>query len=377
MEIIPGRKIQQHYGLVQGSSVRAKHVGRDIMASLKNIFGGELKGYTELLHESREEAVERMTHTAQDVSLKAAQAAEAAALAHDNQIAGSGITTVYDAIAVGGLRESSLRAQILKGSVEAICEGVEKKLFKADHFLHLRCEVGDSGMDERLETYGNCPKTKLVSVMDHTPGQRQWRDFSKWRQYHKGKQWSDNEAQKVIDELKKMQQLHGEKNRQKAISFAKERNITLASHDDTTVQDAKQAAEEGIGIAEFPTTLEAAQTAKSLGMKTIMGAPNAVRGGSHSGNVRASKLAEENLLDGLSSDYVPNSLLHSAFHLSQDQELPLNKTIGMVSANIAAMVGLTDRGELTAGKMADIVQVKMVDSLPIVRKVWKRGTQVG
>ncbi len=107
-----------------------------------------------------------------------------------------------------------------------------------------------------------------------------------------------------------------------------------------------------------------------------MGAPNAVRGGSHSGNVPASALARNGLLDGLSSDYVPNSLLHNAFHLANQTDLPLNRSIAMVSANIAEMVGLPDRGELAPGKRADIVQVKMVESLPIVRKVWTKGNQV-
>lgn len=71
IEIIPGKRITKHMGLVQGSSVRAKHVGRDIMASLKNIFGGELRGYTELLQESREEAMDRMTQQAKAVGANA------------------------------------------------------------------------------------------------------------------------------------------------------------------------------------------------------------------------------------------------------------------------------------------------------------------
>ena len=71
IEIIPGKRITKHMGLVQGSSVRAKHVGRDIMASLKNIFGGELKGYTELLQDSREEAVKRMVAQAETVGANA------------------------------------------------------------------------------------------------------------------------------------------------------------------------------------------------------------------------------------------------------------------------------------------------------------------
>lgn len=71
MEIIPGKRIKQHLGLVQGSTVRAKHVGRDLMAGLKNIFGGELRGYTELLQESRDEAVERMKEQASSVGANA------------------------------------------------------------------------------------------------------------------------------------------------------------------------------------------------------------------------------------------------------------------------------------------------------------------
>ncbi len=71
IEIIPGKRVKEHLGLVQGSSVRAKHLGRDIMAGLKNIFGGELKGYTELLQESREEAMERMIQQAEAVGANA------------------------------------------------------------------------------------------------------------------------------------------------------------------------------------------------------------------------------------------------------------------------------------------------------------------
>jgi len=71
LEIVPGRRIVKHLGLVQGSSVRAKHVGRDIMAGLKNIVGGELKGYTELLQESRQEAMDRMQEQAKAVGANA------------------------------------------------------------------------------------------------------------------------------------------------------------------------------------------------------------------------------------------------------------------------------------------------------------------
>ena len=300
----------------------------------------------------------------------------AAAIAHDAQIAGAGITTVYDAVAIGGLRESSLRSQIFNDSVEALCRGRALGIFRADHFLHLRCEVSDARMERMLTRHGNRPEVRLISVMDHTPGQRQWTDLGKWRQYHRDKQWTDREAAAVLAERIDLQDRYGEKNRKIAVSFAKARNIPLASHDDTTVDNVRQASEEGIAIAEFPTTEAAAEKAVEKGLTTIMGAPNAIRGVSHSGNVCASLLAEKRLLDGLSSDYVPSSLLYAAFHLAGSLSIPLNETVAMVSAVIADTVGLADRGELKPGKNGDMLRVTLVDNLPVVKKVWKRGVQV-
>ncbi len=299
-----------------------------------------------------------------------------AAIAHDAQIAGAGITTVYDAVAVGGLRESCLRDQILGESIDVLCRGNALGIFRAEHFIHLRCEIGDSGMEANLAQHGSCPKVRLISIMDHTPGQRQWSDLSKWRQYHRDKRWTDQEAESICEELRGKQKLYADKHRMAAVAYAHERNIPLASHDDTTVGDAESAEKDTIRIAEFPTTLVAATRAKELGMMTIMGAPNAIRGLSHSGNITAASLAKDNLLDGLSSDYVPNSSLYAAFHLADTLGISLPRTVAMVSANIADMVGLDDRGELVPGKIADMLQVTMVGKLPVVRKVWRRGVVV-
>ena len=298
------------------------------------------------------------------------------AIAHDAQIAGAGITTVYDAVAVGGLRESSLRDQILTESIDVLCRGNSLGIFRAEHFIHLRCEIGDARMESNLEQHGSCPKVRLISIMDHTPGQRQWSDLNRWRQYHRDKRWTDEDAASICEELVGKQKLYAAKHRKAAVAYAHQRNIPLASHDDTTVGDAESAAKEHIRIAEFPTTLEAAARAKELGMMTIMGAPNAIRGISHSGNITAASLAKDNLLDGLSSDYVPNSSLHAAFHLAETLGIPLHKTVAMASASIADMVGLTDRGEMVPGKIADMLQVRMVGTLPVIRKVWKRGVLV-
>lgn len=300
----------------------------------------------------------------------------AAAIAHDNQIATSGITTVFDAVAVGGLRASSVRSRILADAVATLNLGRKDKLFRADHYLHLRCEVPDEHMEEMLEKHGHHSSVRLLSVMDHTPGQRQWSDLEKWRLYHRDKRWSPEQAEEIRLELQQKQKKYGDKNRKLAIEYAKGRGLPVASHDDTTVSDVHDGAAAGITISEFPTTLESATEAKRCGMRTIMGSPNAIRGISHSGNVSAALLAENELLDGLSSDYVPASLLHSAFHLSETLSIPLWQTIGMVTNAPAQMVGFSDRGEIAEGKRADLLRVKLIDTIPMVRRVWRRGTVV-
>ncbi len=300
----------------------------------------------------------------------------AAALAHDLQIAGAGITTVFDVIAVGGLRESSIRSKIFAESIEALSNGKSANLFKADHLLHLRCEVSDEHMETMLLPQIDNPNIRLISLMDHTPGQRQWSDLSKWKIYHRDKMWTEEEINKILTERKEMQSKYAEPHRRLAIAVASEKNIPLASHDDTTEEDVLNAVEAGVCVAEFPTTIKAAKKAREKGLTTVMGAPNAVRGESHSGNISTALLAEKNLLDGLSSDYVPTSLLQAVFGLSDSLKISLPQTVAMVSANIADVVGFNDRGELQRGKRADMVRVKLHRHLPVIQQVFKKGVQI-
>lgn len=294
--------------------------------------------------------------------------------AHDNQVFNSGITTVLDAVAIGYSDTDEIRNKIMNRSIAAVKNAQGRNLLRADHFLHLRCELPSATLWETFRVHVNEPLLKLVSVMDHTPGQRQWRDLSKWRLYHRDKKWTDEDAQAIIDQRKKLQQAYGQKNRDRIVSACREFKLPVASHDDTTAEQCQDAWESGISISEFPTTLEAAQKAKSLGMTTIMGAPNMVRGESHSGNIPAKVLAELGLLDGFSSDYMPISLLHSAFELQRALDIPLFASLATVTANIAKMINLNDRGVLQEGKNADIIRVNLVDDLPLVKSIWKNGS---
>jgi alpha-D-ribose 1-methylphosphonate 5-triphosphate diphosphatase len=300
----------------------------------------------------------------------------AAVLSHDLQVAGAGITTVLDAISLGESKDKAERKTILGLSVPAITQARADRLTKADHFLHLRCEVSHPDLVALFEPHVDNPLVRLVSVMDHTPGQRQWWDLTKFVQYNKGEHWSDDELERRVRHLKDLQGAHATGHRRHVAKVCRERAIPLASHDDATPDHIDESVEDGATIAEFPLTLAAAGLARQKGMRTIMGAPNVVRGQSHSGNMSALDCAAAGHLDGLSSDYVPASLLFAAFLLVEKVDWPLTEAVATVSDNIARMVGLGDRGRIEVGLRADLVWVMDRQHCPVVRQVWSAGRRV-
>lgn len=304
--------------------------------------------------------------------------ATAAVIAHDSQIAGAGITTVFDAIAVGALSETSARIRRLTEMVDALQTGVDANILRVDHLLHLRCEISFPNLPDLLEPLINHDLVRLVSVMDHTPGQRQFVHEDKYRFYYQGKfGLTDPEMDTFIQEQKAKQARHGTGNRKYVVDRARENGISLASHDDATQAHVDEAIGDGMSIAEFPTTVEAAQASRKHGMNVMMGGPNVVRGGSHSGNVSAMDLAKLGVLDIISSDYVPSSLLHAAFLLNEKLDaIDLPQAIAMVSKTPAESVGLDDRGEIAIGKRADVVRVHPSPHHPIVRAVWREGMRI-
>ena len=301
-----------------------------------------------------------------------------AIMAHDAQVAAAGITTVLDAIAVGDIDPDSLRMQTLQPSIEGLQAAQRSGVLRADHFLHLRLELAEQNLLELLDPLLDHPLLKLISLMDHTPGQRQWTDLAHYRTYVTGKRgWNDAKVESMLDDMQQRQQRYAERNRQAVLARCGARSVALpmATHDDTTLEHVEQGVRDGVTISEFPTTLAAAQAARHHGLGIIMGAPNLVRGGSHSGNVSAAELARADLLDVLSSDYVPASLLHAAF-LLQKCGWGLPQAIATVSRNPARMVGLTDRGELAVGLRADFLRVRVVDGIPVVLESWKAGSRI-
>ncbi|MEM9707224.1 MAG: alpha-D-ribose 1-methylphosphonate 5-triphosphate diphosphatase [Pseudomonadota bacterium] len=301
-----------------------------------------------------------------------------AILAHDGELASAGITTVFDALRVGS--DSGDNAHYRAYAREVATELAQLRaadVLRVRHMVHLRAEVCSDTLIDELSQFGPDDRIRMISLMDHTPGQRQFRDISKLREYHVGKYGKSDAAfvEMVANRVEQRRRI-GDAHDAFTVETARRCGAVLASHDDTTEDDVAASSANGARLAEFPTTLEAAEACRAAGIAIIMGAPNVLRGGSHSGNVAAHDLANRDLLDILSSDYVPSALLRAAFNLA-DIWGDLPRAIATVTANPAAAVDLPDRGRIEEGAVADLLQVKVFDGTPVVRAVWRGGARIG
>ncbi len=305
-----------------------------------------------------------------------------ALLAHDAEIAAAGITTVFDALGVGDADHESLRGTAWDAVLQTLDACTAENVLRADHHLHVRCELPAHNTIDLFQPFHGHERLSLISLMDHTPGQRQWENLEHARIYYTGKKgWSQEKFEHQVAHAERLQAQYAEPHRDYFVDYCREHGIALASHDDTTVAHVEQAHAEGASLSEFPTTMAAARAARERGLLTVMGGPNVVRGGSHSGNVAAADLARHGLLDILSSDYVPGSLLSAVLRLVADEILSLPEAVAIVSRNPARATGLHDRGAIEPGLRADLVQVRVVN-MPnglrhgVVRAVWREGQRV-
>ncbi len=304
--------------------------------------------------------------------------AVAAVQAHDAQIAASGITTVFDCLRMGSEGTDGFAKGEMRELANAIDQAQQEDRLRAEHFIHLRCEVSTPDVLSDFEAFRAERRVRLASLMDHAPGQRQFQTMGQYELYYKTKRGLSDEAFARYVEMRQEQSARFSAPHRKAIAeHCRANGVTLASHDDATLDHVGEALEDGVRLAEFPTSLDAARASHEAGMSVLMGAPNIVRGGSHSGNIAARDLAEAGLLDVLSSDYVPSSLLHGAFKLAEDVEtISLPQALALVTRRPAETVGLSDRGEISPGKRADLLRVRWHGGVPVVRGVWREGRRV-
>ncbi len=299
----------------------------------------------------------------------------AAIVAHDAELAGTGISTVFDAIRLGSLasRGDLDYRRYARGMANEILNMRAAGALRISHHLHLRAEVCSETLIDELDEFGPEDRIGIVSLMDHTPGQRQFADVSKFEIYARGKHGMDKPAFEAhVAYLAGLYDRFGAAHEAATVAAARRYGATLASHDDTTAAHVATSAAHGITVAEFPTTIEAAAACQAHRIAVIMGAPNLIRGGSHSGNVAAATLADAGLLDILSSDYVPAALLQGAVALGQRWG-DMARGLTTVTAAPARAVGLEDRGALAHGLRADLLRFRLVNDLPVTRGLWVLG----
>jgi alpha-D-ribose 1-methylphosphonate 5-triphosphate diphosphatase len=301
-----------------------------------------------------------------------------AVLAHDWQMLGAGITTVLDSLSLGDYDSAGARTAMLNAAIDGVTDARTRNLTRADHYFHFRCELSDPGLLPIVDRHLGNPALRLMSVMDHTPGQRQWKNTQLYRDFRRKKNanvWTDEEFELYLEERRANQRDHVVPGRARIGQAGKDYQVRIASHDDTTIADVDESHADGITISEFPTTMEAAHRARELGMKIVMGSPNVVLGKSHSGNVSALDLNAAGLLDVLTSDYVPASLLHAAFIIAE-KGVALHEAIAKVTSTPAGMLGFADRGRIAPGLRADLLRVRLVDGQPVIRGIWVNGNRV-
>ena len=297
-------------------------------------------------------------------------------MAHDAQCAGAGITTVFDALCLGDLGFDQGRAKTFEEGVKDLRALAGSGVLKAEHFLHLRCELPAPEMPELLLRAIDESRVRLVSIMDHSPGVGQYADLDRYRAMKAAEGFAADEILEAVEILQGKRAANHDSNRKFVLELARRRKIPVASHDDRTVEEVERNHAEGIAIAEFPVSFAAARAARARGIMAIAGAPNIVRGGSHSGNVSALDLIREGLVDALASDYVPAAMLEAAFCVVREGVLDLPAAIALITSGPATLAGLQDRGRIAAGLRADLVQVRLHEGIPVIRAVWREGVRV-
>ncbi|MCC5975050.1 MAG: alpha-D-ribose 1-methylphosphonate 5-triphosphate diphosphatase [Rubellimicrobium sp.] len=309
----------------------------------------------------------------------------AAIIAHDAELAGVGITTVFDALRIGSELPEDGDETPGKGRAKAYARPVATEIMemrargalRISHFLHLRAEVCSDTLEEELDAFTPDDRVGIVSLMDHTPGQRQFADLAQLRTYMMGKHAvSEAEFEVHVARRRALGARVRARHEAAAVAGARRMGAILASHDDTTPDHVATSAAYGVRLAEFPTTAEAATACHDHGIAVMMGAPNLIRGGSHSGNVSAGTLAEAGLVDILSSDYVPAALLLGAVRLGFARG-DMAHGMARVTAAPARAAALKDRGRLAPGLRADVIRFAIVEDAPVLRGTWVRGQRAG
>ena len=362
-EVVPGTLV------IRDGRIAEVQPGRSHAASAVDLDGDHLMpGVVDVHTDNLERQVEPR--------VSARWPSRSAMLAHDAQCAAAGVTTVLDALCLGDLGFEKERVKTFRDAVVDLDALTGTGVLKSDHFLHLRCELPAVEMMELVDPVADHPLVRMVSLMDHSPGVGQYANMDRYRAMRRRAGLGDEEIERRIAHLLEQRARLRDPNRQALLKRVAHLDIELASHDDRTEEEIAENIADGIRISEFPVSMVAANAARASGMQIIAGAPNIVRGGSHSGNVSAADLVRAGRVDAFASDYVPAALVECAWICVAQTGVSLSEAVGFITDRPARMSRLADRGRLEAGLRADLVRVRVHGGMPVVRQVWREGERV-
>lgn len=298
----------------------------------------------------------------------------------DKRLAGAGITTAFAAVSFHWHKKKTIRSEEWARSIISTINEFRPHLL-TDHYVHARFEITNPEAGEVLRDLLEQDQVRLVSIMDHTPGQGQYRDIEQyvkfsieWEKRQTGEERSEHEVRKIISEAQ--QRPKGWDAVRGIAALAQAHGITLMSHDDDTIEKVELMHSLGVDVSEFPVTRDAGIEAKNRGIHVLMGAPNAYRGQSTTdGNLSAIDAIRDGFVDTLASDYFPAAMIHSVFKMADEGILPLHDSIKLVTSNPAAALHMNDRGSLETGKRADITLVEETNPIR-VRGVLREGAPI-
>lgn len=294
----------------------------------------------------------------------------------DKKLASCGVTTIYHSISFA---ESEIKSRSNKRASEVAWKIMDlAPSLKVNTKIHARYEITDTDAIPFLETLIREKRIELLSVMDHTPGQGQFKEIMAFKNYY-GRVYrqTDEELEQLINRKMNTKKVQGEESLKGVISLCRNSRIPLASHDDDTPEKIDWLKGLGITISEFPVTLDAARAASDEGLAVCFGAPNILRGGSQLNNLSARQAIAEGYGNMICSDYSPMSILHAVLALHRCGLKPLHEAVNMASLNAARALGIADKtGSLEEGKDADLVIMDTAGKVPLVIKTFMSGKEI-
>ncbi len=290
----------------------------------------------------------------------------------DRRMAAAGVTTAFHGISFAE-GELGVRDVAFAETLARALHGFEGAV---DHRVHIRYELTDAGSEARVTLLIDEGVASLLSFMDHTPGQGQFKDAAAYGAYL-SRVYAKNDAE-ILDRISAKQAEAGNlvARVQRLADHARPRGVALAGHDDEGTERVAFMAGVGASISEFPLDLATAQAARAAGLVTLFGAPNVLRGRSQSGALSARDAIAADAAGALCSDYAPQAMLPALGVLTGKMELAWPQAIDLLSGAPARAAGLTDRGAIAPGLRADLIRVRQQGRALSVAAVWLAGAQV-